>query len=417
MAKARKVNRNKPKTKASRTRTKKALGLGVGALLSGIQSEMEANEEALKTLANTIAMIPVEQISRNVEQPRTQFDEEGLAELAESIKIYGLIQPITVRLLAESSYEIISGERRWRASKRAGLAEIPAYIRVANDQELLEMALVENVQREDLNPVEVAFTYNRLMEECNLSHKELAARVGSKRGTITNYLSILRLPEEMMNAVRDREISLGHGKVLVGVTDEDIQNVMFEQITLKNLSVRATERLAKNFKDANITLRHWRVLQRTDDAVLQDFILGEIKKYQLDVAATEKLATKLNNPDFTTEHWNALADLRKEIKDTEKLNKAQDKIFELIKNKGLSVSATKEGVDRYLNPEQLIEQVVAKDTRLSDAYEREQDRMRVFFGTKGVKIKVDTKDNSKGQIVIPFDKKNDNLNTLLDLLS
>lgn len=416
MAKARKISRPK---KATNTRTKKQLGLGVGALLSNIAADMNSNdkekkEKTVKTLSHTIAQLPIEQITANVDQPRTHFADEPLQELADSIKTYGLIQPITVRLIADSEYQIISGERRWRASKLANLKEIPAYIRIADSQELLEMALVENIQREDLNPIEIALTYRQLIDECGLTHKELAPRVGKKRGTITNYLSVLNLDGDMTKAIRDYDISLGHGKVLAGIKDEAIQKVIFQLISEKNLSVRATEKLAKKFREARITMEHWDVLKGTEDNTIQNFLFEEIKKNNLSVSETRELAKKLSDPEFTIEHWKVLARLNEQIENPKKLAKIQRDLYSLIIDKGLSVRATEEWVNKFLAPQ--AEKPAKKSTKLPDAYERVQDNIRTFFGTKGIQIKLNAQDDNKGQIVIPFDKNNDNLNRLLELL-
>lgn len=416
MAKARKISRPK---KPGNTRTKKQLGLGVGALLSGIAADMNSNdkekkEKTVKTLSNTIALLPIDQIHRNVEQPRTHFADEPLQELADSIKTYGLIQPITVRLVADDEYQIISGERRWRASKLAKLEEIPAYIRIADSQELLEMALVENIQREDLNPIEIALTYRQLIDECGLTHKELAPRVGKKRGTITNYLSVLNLDGDITKAIRDYEISLGHGKVLAGIKDEAIQKVIFQQISEKNLSVRAAEGLAKKFREANITIDHWNKIKGTEDTNIQNFLFQEIKENNLTASETGELAKKFSDSEFTIEHWKVLKRLGEYIQDPKERNDTQHEIYDLIIDKGLSVRATEEWVNNFLAPQQEV--VAKKAIKLPDAYERVQDNIRTYFGTKGIQIKLNANDDKKGQIVIPFDKNNDNLNRLLELL-
>lgn len=199
-------------------------------------------------------MVPVDKIVPNKFQPRQDFDEKALEELARSIEEFGLIQPITVK--ADESYEnfqLISGERRWRASKLAGLTEIPAYIRKPNDQELAEMALVENLFREDLNPIEVAMTYSRLMEEFQLTQEELARRVESARTSITNFLRLLKLGDYAQQQVRDGTIRMGHAKALAGIPNVVIQRQICEQVTQKDLSVRATEALVKQYKEAGST--------------------------------------------------------------------------------------------------------------------------------------------------------------------
>lgn len=229
---------------------RKDMGRGLGALLSNIDKTVaDQPQKAVQETANTIAEIPVDQIDINPFQPRNEFDEDALNDLAESLKIHGLIQPITVRRLNNTSFQLISGERRWRASKLAGLKEIPAYIRVVDgDQEMLEMAIVENIQREQLNPVEVAISYKRLMEECSLTHLEVAERVGKSRTGITNYLRILKLPVDIQTAVKEGQISFGHAKLLAGVDDMFKLNSFFKKTIDLNLSVSALANMIKNSK-------------------------------------------------------------------------------------------------------------------------------------------------------------------------
>ena len=229
---------------------KKQLGLGVRALLSSMDAAANdvATEENVKTLSDAVAMIPIGEVEVNPFQPRKEFGQEELQELADSLKTYGLIQPLTVRRLNDNAYQLISGERRLRAAKLAGLEEVPAYIRLANDQEMMEMALVENIQRKDLNPMEVAITYGRLKEEFNLSHNALAERVGKARSTITNFIGLLDLPPNIQQGLKNNEITMGHAKPLAGL-DVAIQNIVFKEIISKGLSVRATEKLAKSYKE------------------------------------------------------------------------------------------------------------------------------------------------------------------------
>ncbi len=226
---------------------KKELGLGIKALLSNIEQKVEKSPEAVvKEFSNAIAFVPVDQIEVNPFQPRKEFEPNALNELATSLKIHGLIQPITVRRLNESSYQLISGERRWRASKIAGLTEIPAYIRVVEgDQEMLEMAIIENIQRQQLNPIEVAVSYQRLIDECNLTHEKVAERVGKNRSRVTNYLRLLKLPVDIQGAIKESKISMGHAVALAGVENIILQNSFFKETLDKNLSVRALERLIK----------------------------------------------------------------------------------------------------------------------------------------------------------------------------
>lgn len=228
------------------------LGSGISALFgnSSFDDKLEEDKEGVvKELSNTIAMLPIEQIEFFRDQPRSEFDEEALQELSESIRVHGLIQPITVRRLSPHEYQLISGERRLRASKMVGLEEVPAYIRVANDQEMLEMALVENIQREDLNAIEVALTYQRLLEECELKHEELANRVGKSRTTITNHLGLLKLPIEIKKAVQNRTISMGHARALKGLENYALQQKFFRETVSQHLSVRALEERINKYRE------------------------------------------------------------------------------------------------------------------------------------------------------------------------
>lgn len=225
------------------------LGAGIGAIFNrDLDEKMASNpEELVKELSNWIAMIPPDAIEVNPNQPRNHFDEDALSELSESIKVHGLIQPITVRRLSSKEFQLISGERRWRASKMAGLKEIPAYIRIANDQEMLEMALIENIQREDLNAIEIAQTYQRLKEECALTDEKLSERVSKKRSTITNYLRLLGLPPSIQTAIKDKLITAGHAKALAGISDIAIQSALLKETLDKELSVRELERLVSKY--------------------------------------------------------------------------------------------------------------------------------------------------------------------------
>ena len=228
----------------------KELGMGLRALLTNVEEETpEKQQEVVKELSNVVATIPLEEISVNPNQPRVDFDQEALKELASSLKVHGLIQPVTVRRLTAKEYQLISGERRWRASKMAGLKQIPAYIRIANDQEMLEMALVENIQRKNLNPIEVAITYQRLKEECKLTDDKLAARVGKQRSTVTNHLRLLKLPPDIQKSVKDRLLSMGHARALAGVDDYALRDVLYRQTLREGLSVRALERLIASYNE------------------------------------------------------------------------------------------------------------------------------------------------------------------------
>jgi ParB family chromosome partitioning protein len=214
----------------------------LSALLENATTDITTSEA--KPL-NSISEIPISQVEANPFQPRTEFKEEELRELSESIKVHGVIQPITVRKMGFDSYQLISGERRTRASRLAGLTHIPAYIRLANDQEMLEMALIENIQREDLNAIEVAISYKRLMDECSLNQEQLGDRVGKNRSTVSNYLRLLNLPDNIQAALRDDKISMGHARAIIGIDDADEQQYLFDQMIENNLSVRAVESLVR----------------------------------------------------------------------------------------------------------------------------------------------------------------------------
>lgn len=229
---------------------KMALGRGLGALIedaSVTQSREERKED--QATHSPVAEIAIDKIEANPYQPRSTFDEEQLNELAESISKLGIIQPITVRE-KDGAYQLISGERRLRASKIAGLKTIPAYVRTANDQGMLELALVENIQREDLDAIEVAVSYQRLIDECNLTHDTLSERVGKKRTTITNYLRLLKLPAEVQLGIRERKLSMGHARALVSLESDPISLLkLYRKVLEQDLSVRKTEDLVRNISE------------------------------------------------------------------------------------------------------------------------------------------------------------------------
>lgn len=230
---------------------KPALGRGLSALLQDDKTDITHKDspESTARAAGSVAEIEIGKIEANPFQPRTKFEEEALEELAQSIKELGIIQPITVRKLGYDTFQLISGERRYRASQIAGLTSIPAYVRIANDQSMLEMALVENIQRANLDAIEVAISYQRLIEECKLTQEELSQRVGKKRSTISNYLRLLRLPAEIQEGIRDGKITMGHARALINIENPEEQLAVFQQILKDTLSVRKAEELAKNKKE------------------------------------------------------------------------------------------------------------------------------------------------------------------------
>jgi len=221
---------------------KAALGRGLGALIADNTYDHKPQEI---TPASNISEIELDLIVANPYQPRTQFDEEALDELANSIRELGIIQPVTVRKMSESSYQLISGERRLRASKIAGLKQIPAYIREADDQAMLEFALVENIQRENLNAIEVAISYQRLIDECSLTQENLSQRVGKKRATVANYLRLLKLPAEIQIGLRDNLVTMGHARTLISIESQVQQLKLYHQIIDEQLSVRKAEELSR----------------------------------------------------------------------------------------------------------------------------------------------------------------------------
>ncbi|MCY4778510.1 ParB/RepB/Spo0J family partition protein [Sphingobacterium sp. UT-1RO-CII-1] len=242
---------------------KTGLGKGLGALLQNEDIQVSRNTPEQTpggtenvNSAGSINFVKVSQIAVNPFQPRTDFDEQALQELAESIILQGLIQPITVRQVSKNEYQLISGERRLRASKIAGIEEVPAYVRTANDQQMLEMALIENIQRENLNAIEVALSFQRMIEECNLKQEELGERVSKNRSTVTNYLRLLKLPPAIQAGIRDGQVSMGHARALINVGEVDKQLFVFQEIIDKGLSVRMTEILVRNIQEQNKPKKH-----------------------------------------------------------------------------------------------------------------------------------------------------------------
>jgi ParB family chromosome partitioning protein len=234
---------------------KRALGKGLSALLKNPDTDITSAEsiENSTKIVGSISELPLDQIEVNPFQPRTDFDEDALQELAISIKELGVIQPITVRKLGYDKFQLISGERRFRATQIAGLNSIPVYIRIANDQEMLEMALVENIQREQLNPVEVALSFQRLIDECKLTQEKMSERVGKKRSTITNYLRLLKLPAEILSALKKEDISMGHARALINVNNPETQLNIFRDAVSNKFTVREIEQIVKDFGNTNYT--------------------------------------------------------------------------------------------------------------------------------------------------------------------
>lgn len=227
---------------------KNVLGRGLGALIDGADTY---NNE----VRSSINEVEISKIVANPYQPRTTFDEEALNELAASIKEIGIIQPITLRKVDDNQYQIIAGERRFRASKIAGLTSIPAFVRTADDEAMLEMALVENIQREDLDAIEIALSYQRLIEECKLTQEDLSDRVGKKRSTVTNYLRLLKLPAKIQKGIVEKLIAMGHARALVNIKDSDMQLMIYDETLKNDLSVRRVEEIVRNYNDDNSSFK------------------------------------------------------------------------------------------------------------------------------------------------------------------
>ncbi len=234
---------------------KETLGKGIRSLLQSIDADLKTSSGSLKTnvveTATGISRIAIDDIEANPKQPRRDFDEKSLAELADSIRLHDIIQPVTVSKLPNGKYRLISGERRWRAAKLAGIKDIPAYMRQANDTQLLELALLENLQREDLNAMEVSLSYKRMMEELDYTQEQVAERMGKDRSTVANFIRLLKLPPDIQLAVRNGELSMGHARALINVDTIDQQLYIFKEIKEKSLSVRQTEALVRNLYKQN----------------------------------------------------------------------------------------------------------------------------------------------------------------------
>ena len=233
-----------------KSKQKKVLGRGLSALLNNDDHIIESvGDNNAELIIGSIVDLPIEKISNNPFQPRTHFNEESIKELSTSIKQLGVIQPVTVRKIKGNKYQLVSGERRLRASRLAGLKTIPSYVRLADDKESLEMALVENIQRQDLDPIEIGLSYQRLIDEIKLTQDQLSERVGKKRSTIANYMRLLKLDPIIQTGIRDQFITMGHGRALVNISDSKLQIDLYKKIVKKGLSVRGVESLVKNLRD------------------------------------------------------------------------------------------------------------------------------------------------------------------------
>ena len=263
---------------------KNHLGKGLESLLGDAAKSVITPHAAAPIKTENNSFIRIDAIELNPSQPRTEFNQEALEELAQSIKTYGLIQPITVRPIENGKYQLISGERRLRASKLAGLEKIPAYVRTVDDLLAVQMALVENIQREDLNAIEIAYSYQRLIDECGLSQEELSQNVGKKQSTISNYMRLLKLTDQAQIAVRDKAITMGHARAIVSVDDPAQQNALLAKIVHGGLSVRQTEALVKKLSDEVGTRKKMKVSLSTD---ITDFRSRLSKKLNAKVSVTK----------------------------------------------------------------------------------------------------------------------------------
>jgi ParB family chromosome partitioning protein len=288
---------------------KQALGRGLSALLQESSNINSASDKNADKVVGSIIEIELSSIDMNPFQPRTYFDEESLRELASSIRELGVIQPITVRKLEGNKFQLVSGERRFRASKLIGSTTIPAYIRLANDQEMLEMALVENIQRKNLDPIEVALSYQRLIDEIQLTQEDLSMRVGKKRSTVTNYLRLLKLDPILQTGMRDGFISMGHGRAMINVENTEDQLAIYEKILREKLSVRQTEDLVKTLKFGAIAKPKKKITPPYIKDSLKD--IGDYFGHKIDITVGTNGKGKILIPFHSEEDFNRIKNLLK----------------------------------------------------------------------------------------------------------
>lgn len=288
---------------------KQALGRGLSALLKESSHVISATDKNADKVVGSIIEIGLDLIDVNPYQPRTYFDEEALVELANSIKELGVIQPITVRKLDGNKFQLVSGERRFRASKLIGNKKIPAYIRLANDQEMLEMALVENIQRKNLDPIEVALSYQRLIDEIQLTQEELSTRVGKKRSTVTNYLRLLKLDPILQTGMRDGFISMGHGRAMINIQNTEDQLAIYEKILREKLSVRQTEDLVKNLKSGTNTKPSKKKVPSYIKTSIHE--ISEYFGHKIDITVSSNGKGKILIPFHSEEDFNRIKNLLK----------------------------------------------------------------------------------------------------------
>ena len=291
---------------------RRALGRGLDAILQSPETDITSKDISGDFVAGAIAEINIDLIETNPFQPRTEFDESALRELAQSIKEQGVIQPVTVRKLGHNKYQLISGERRLRASKMAGLAKIPVFIRVANDEQMLELALIENIHRENLNAIEVAISYQRLIDECSLTQEEVSEKVGTSRSAVANFLRLLKLPAEVQIAIRDGHISMGHARALINVPDKEQQLKLLQQIVDGEMNVRQTEELADKAKNPDAK-------EKKQTNFIPEHFKSKIKKL------SQTLNTKVKVKRDLQGHGSVVIDFKDEAE--------FDRIMELFGNK------------------------------------------------------------------------------------
>ena len=293
-------------------KNRRALGRGLDAILQSPETDITSKDISGDFVAGAIAEIDIDLIETNPFQPRTEFDETALRELAQSIKEQGVIQPVTVRKLGYNKYQLISGERRLRASKLAGLTKIPVFIRVANDEQMLELALIENIHRENLNAIEVAISYQRLIDECNMTQEEVSEKVGKSRSAVANFLRLLKLPAEVQIAIRDGHITMGHARALINISDKEQQLKLLQQIVEGEMNVRQTEELAEKAKNPEAK-------ERKQTNFIPEHFKSKIKK----------LSQTLNTKVKVTRNMKGQGSVVIDFKDEAEF----DRIMELFNNK------------------------------------------------------------------------------------
>jgi ParB family chromosome partitioning protein len=283
---------------SSNAKKRPALGKGLSALLENSSTDITTKSSQSGSVGS-IAMISISDIEANPFNPRTHFEKDALLELSESIKIHGIIQPLTVRKMGRDNYQLISGERRFRACQIAGIQEVPAYIRIANDQSMLEMALVENIQRENLNAIEVALSYERLIQECNLTQEQLSQKLSKSRSAVANFLRLLKLPVEIQIGVRDGKISMGHARALLSFNDDEEMIVRYNQILENNLSVREVETFSKPSSKSPVFQPEEKIPLTKSQLSFKDFLGGKLaSKVQIQKSSNGTGKITLN---FTSE--------------------------------------------------------------------------------------------------------------------